>query len=81
MKKANLIDMFGLSGDPSDEDRLEKLLHLASDELDTPAAGCSAACFVTHDHNNASEQGPANIACFSTGTMSQAHTQALHFIN
>ncbi|SOD42031.1 hypothetical protein SAMN06298226_2358 [Nitrosovibrio sp. Nv4] len=45
MKKSNSIDMFGLSGDPSEVGRLEKLLpHLASDELDTPAAGSSTAC-------------------------------------
>ena len=49
MKKANLIDMVGVSGSP-EEDQLEKLpFHLASDEFDTSAAGCSAACFITRN--------------------------------
>jgi hypothetical protein len=49
MKKANLIDMFGVSGS-SEEDQLEKLsFHLASDEFDTSAAVCSVACLVIHN--------------------------------
>jgi len=49
MKKANLIDIVGVSGSP-EEDQLEKLpFHLVSDKFDTSDAGCSAACLVTHN--------------------------------
>jgi hypothetical protein len=36
MRKSKLIDMLGLSGNPSDEDRLDALLFRL--EADTPAA-------------------------------------------
>jgi hypothetical protein len=45
MKESNLIDMFGLGGDPSSDDRLEKLFFcLESDESDTSFVNSGAAC-------------------------------------
>lgn len=82
MKKSNSIDMFGLSGDPSEVDRLEKLLpHLASDELDTPAAGSSTACLPLMITIIASRYAPDVFSGSLVRPRSQAHAQVLHFIN
>ena len=82
MEKSNLIDMFGLNGDPSDEDRLEKLFrHLASDDLDMSAAGSGAACLPPMITITACAYGPGVLPASLLGLRSQAHTQALHFIN
>lgn len=36
MKKSNLIDMFGLSGDPSSDDHLDALLFRLESDTPTP---------------------------------------------
>ena len=45
MKKSNLIDMFGLTGDPSSEDRLDDLLfRLESDAQNALEVNSNAIC-------------------------------------